>query len=81
MKNFKINKILQFLFIILFVFGVFLVFLGFHNIKIIYFNYKENSDVKYKVFLKRNQFFETDYLEENQTYIASLIDYINVDFN
>ncbi len=81
MKTYKVNKFLQFLFIVLFMLGIFLVYLGFNNIKSIIFNYNENSDIKYKVYLKPNQFFETDYLEENETYIASLIDYIDVTFN
>ena len=42
--------------------------------------YKENSNVDYKVFLKDNSFFETGYLDEQNRYIASLIDYINATF-
>jgi len=80
MREYKINKILQFLFILLFVFGVFLIYVGFNNIKTVVFSYSENSDIAYKVYLKPNQFFETEYLEENNTYIASLIDYIDVNF-
>ena len=43
-------------------------------------SYSETSDIKYKVFLKKNDFFENDYAEEERQYIASLIDYINADF-
>lgn len=43
--------------------------------------YKENSDVDYKVFLKENEFYENEYVEKDNQYIASLIDYITADFN
>ena len=43
--------------------------------------YTENSKLDYKVYLKENEFFEKDYLEEDNQYIASLIDYISANFN
>ena len=43
--------------------------------------YKEDSNIDYKVYLKDNDFFKFPYLESNNQYIASLIDYINTDFN
>ena len=43
--------------------------------------YQENNDIDYKVYLKKNDFFETEYLEKGGTYITSLIDHINVDFD
>ena len=43
--------------------------------------YTENSKLDYKVYLKENEYFEKDYLEENNQYIASLIDYISANFN
>jgi len=46
--------------------------------KNVYFT--ENSKVGYKVFLKENEFFEQQYLKEGNQYIASLIDYIEVNF-
>ena len=81
MRTYKKNKFLQFLFIVLFMLGILLVYFGFNNVKLVLFNYNENSDIKYKVYLKPNQFFETEYLDENETYIASLIDYIDVTFD
>ena len=81
MKRFKMNKILQILFILLFGFGIFCIYLGCNNVRTIYFSYKEESNIKYNVYYKPNQFFDTPYLEENQTYIASLIDYIDVQFD
>ena len=44
------------------------------------FSYQEDNSVHYKVFLKENDFFETPYLDENKTYITSLIDHLNIDF-
>lgn len=46
-----------------------------------YINYDEKSDIDYKVFLKSNDFFDNDYLDKGNQYIANLIDYINVNFN
>jgi len=43
--------------------------------------YTESSNVDYKVYLKPNDFFETRYLGKDNQYIASIIDYIEVDFN
>lgn len=43
--------------------------------------YHEIDDVNYKVHLKENDFFEVEYLPEDQIYITSLIDTINVRFN
>jgi len=42
--------------------------------------YTENSSLDYKVYLKPNDFFNTRYLEKNNQYIASLIDFIEADF-
>lgn len=46
-----------------------------------YINYNEKGTVEYKVFLKENEFFQKDYLRENNQYIASLINNITADFN
>lgn len=43
--------------------------------------YKENSNVDYKVYLKENEFYKNDYVEKDNQYIASLIDYITANFN
>ena len=42
--------------------------------------YTENSNLEYKVYLKENDFFDKSYLEEENQYIASLIDFIEADF-
>lgn len=49
------------------------------NAKIV--NYKENGTIDYKVYLKENTFYETEYLNKDMYYIASLIDYIEVDMD
>ncbi len=46
-----------------------------------YAKYNENSSIDYKVYLKENEFFKEKYLDKNSEYIASLIDYINAQFN
>lgn len=42
--------------------------------------YTENSNLDYKVYLKENDFFDTRYLEGDNQYIASIIDYIEGNF-
>lgn len=44
-------------------------------------HYDERSALDYKVFLKQNNFYKEEYLGKDQMYIASLIDYIDTDFN
>ena len=45
-----------------------------------YVKLNENSELDYKVCLKSNDFFETKCLEKGNQYVASLIDYIPVNF-
>ena len=54
--------------------------LGFHSDDLVEIRYDENSDISYQVYLQPNDFFEQEFLPENMTYVASLIDYINIDF-
>lgn len=44
-------------------------------------NYQETSNIDYKVKVKENDFYETEYLSKNMNYIASLIDSVNVKYN
>ncbi len=81
MKSYKLNKIFQFLFPFLFVFGIVLLYFGLNNKETIYLNYSENNSINYNVFLKENAFFEEPFLPEGRTYIASLIDYIDIFFH
>ncbi len=45
-----------------------------------YIYYDEKSNLDYKVYLKKNDYFG-EYLEKDHQYIASLIDYIKTDFS
>ena len=53
---------------------------GYFEKKMISLKYQENNEIDYKVYLKKNDFFESEYLEKGKTYITSLIDHINVDY-
>ena len=44
-------------------------------------NYTEKGSIDYKVYLNENNFYEQEYLEMNKAYVASLIKYIDVNFN
>ena len=46
-----------------------------------YIGYTESGSLDYNVFLKDNEFYDTDVLGEGQAYVASLIDNIVVNFN
>ena len=43
-------------------------------------DYSEDNSVNYNVFLKENNYFESRVLDENRTYITSIIDYIKVKY-
>lgn len=43
--------------------------------------YDENSTLDYKVFLKDNEFYTEKYLGMDNAYIASLVDYIDINMN
>ena len=53
--------------------------LNFESEKII--KYNEKSDLDYKVYLLKNDFYEQPYLEKDMLYVASLIDKIAIDFD
>lgn len=46
-----------------------------------YVEYKESGSIDYNVFLKENEFYDKDYLEKDQSYVASLIDHIVTNFS
>ena len=50
------------------------------NSKQKYVTYNETSDVDYKVFLKKNDFYKESFLEKDKGYVASLIDSISTNF-
>lgn len=67
---------------ILFVsFGIVLLYRGFRNYTLATLSYMDSPSLKYKVYLKPNDFFDEDYLDENSPYLTNLIDYINVNYN
>ncbi len=49
--------------------------------KTYYIGYSESGSIDYNVFLKENEFYDSPYLEKDQSYVASLIDKIIADFN
>ena len=46
-----------------------------------YVNYRESGGADYKVYLKKNDFYDQEYLGKDMVYVASLIKKIGVDFN
>ena len=46
-----------------------------------YIEYTEDGSIDYDVYLKENEFYDSPYLEKNQSYVASLIDKIITNFN
>ena len=44
-------------------------------------HYSEKSNIDYKVYLKPNDYYTEKYLGKNKKYVASLIDYIDTDFD
>lgn len=43
--------------------------------------YNANGNIDYKVYLKENNFYKDRYLGEGMTYVTSLVDYIDINFN
>lgn len=41
----------------------------------------EIGNVNYKVFLNDNKYYNTNFLDENMSYISTIIDYVDVNFN
>lgn len=46
-----------------------------------YLSYRESTNVDYKVNLKKNNYYQVDRLPSGMTYIANLIDNVEIDFN
>lgn len=49
--------------------------------KAIPIDYSQNGNIAYKVYLNKNNFYTEEYLDMNKSYVASLIKYIDIDFN
>lgn len=45
-----------------------------------FITYNENSNVDYKVYLKKNDFYKGEYLEKDKGYVASLINSVSTNF-
>ena len=43
--------------------------------------YSQNGNTEYKVYLHKNDFYTEKYLDMNKSYVASLINYIDINFN
>lgn len=76
-----VRIIILLFYFLLIIFSIFLIYKDKNPSLTSKYNYKKNSDIKYKVFLKENNFYEEKYLEENLQYTTDLINYIDVDFN
>jgi len=77
-KELLVDIIIFFSFFILSIFLLFNI-INYKNLKTIY--YEEKSNLDYRVYLKKNDFFNTNYLEKDKLYVASLIDKIKIYFN
>lgn len=44
-------------------------------------HFSDKGNMDYKVYLKKNEFFEDDYLPMDRQYIASIIDHVDADFS
>ena len=75
-----INKMLLMAIICIILGSVCLVYY-FKETRVTVVNFKENSNADYKVYLKENEFYDKNYLEEDNQYIAELIDKIDTKFN
>ena len=82
MKNNHVKRqlILMILFILLLFLGILCLFIGYNNKKTVSLKYRENNDIDYKVYLKDNEYFDSDYIDKGKTYITSLIDHIHIDY-
>lgn len=82
-KNLKLfrNFILLILIILLGIFSYYLILAGFDSPIEKKVTYSEKSDIDYKVYYFENSFFDRPYLDKDKTYISSLIDNIDIDFN
>ena len=75
------NVFLLFLIVILGIVAYYTFMIGINDYSITNVFYKSKSDIDYKVYLYDNKYFEEEFLPKGRTYISSLINYIDVDFN
>lgn len=80
--NFKTRVFIDtFVFVVSLITAIFIIGMSFSIIKEQNINYQENSNIDYKVFLKKNDFYEQEYLGKDKVYVASLIKSIEANFN
>ena len=78
----KVRNIIYIILMAIFmIFAYFLFDRGFNVKTKIVVNYKENSDISYKVHLHDNDIYDGNYLGMNERYITKLVDNILVNFN
>lgn len=53
---------------------------GFEEKKVPVYSYNNKSTINYKVFLKPNKLYDTNFLEEGKLYITEFVDYIQTNF-
>ena len=68
-------------FLVFLIIGIFFLNIGLNSKKTISLKYQESNNIDYKVYLKENNFFDDEYMLPGKTYITSLIDHIEVDFD
>ena len=67
-------------FLLLFI-GAYYLIKSINVLSVINVNYREKSNLDYKVYLKKNEFYDSEYLGKGMSYVASLIDKITANFN
>ncbi len=84
LHNYNFNKkeiiIILILNILLLIYSIYSLLLTF-NIEENDNKFNELGTIDYKIYLKENDYYKTDYLDKNMNYIASLINHIDIDFN
>ena len=62
------------------VLGIIFIFMSLNFTEQKSINYSEKSNLDYNVYLKENDFYDTEYIGKDMIYVASLIDKVRVDF-
>lgn len=65
---------------IIFIVSLFFIKIHFEKNQLEVLHYEDDSDLSYKVWLKENEFYDEQYVEQENQYISELIDNIEADF-
>lgn len=65
---------------IIFIVALFFIKIHFEKNQLEVLHYEDNSDLSYKVWLKENEFYDEQYVEQENQYISNLIENIEADF-